>query len=375
MGGVRIGGAARIECSDLGFSFLADGSGASVGAIWLMKHSTANMEITESQVFGSQALADPTVSPDFCRALYSTVPNSGTVNYVTTVRTDDTEPFFDIAESDNQSAPPQVSFISLMPSWHPSGLYVIFRGIEGAPTNSGPPTIERCDFDGGNPTTLVSNALGASTSPYRYPFYSDDGTKILFYQDRGNILDIFTCDADGTNDVLVAQTVDTGTSIPIFLAGTTDVIYTTSTGTTVSPLSGSQEVRRVQADGTGDTLLYTDPETQSSTVSGAALWSTTPFASYPDGSAILYLQYFPGDTAGQRYRLGTLDPAGGGWTQMSPLRRSSGSSFFTRVPVVRQNRIWWADGYLDGIVSVALDGSDYTVEDNNQVVTGWFGGP
>jgi Tol biopolymer transport system component len=363
-------------CPNLGFAFLSGGGGGgATGAVWLAKHGTSNVELTNSRTFGGAFNADPTVSPDNCRVLYSYVPNSGSTNYVTTVPTNNSTAETDIASSNNLT-PTTVSLISLMPSWSPTGQHVVFRGIKGAPTNAGPPTIERCDYDGANPVTLVSGTLpsgAGSTSPYRYPFYSDDGTKLLFFQDRGNVLDIFTTDADGTNDVLVAQTVDTGTSIPIWLAGTTTVIYTTSTGTTGSPLTGSQTVRRVEADGSSDTLLYTDPETQSSVGSGAALWSTTPYASLPDGSGVLYLQYFPGDTAGQRYRLGIIDAVSGGWTQISPLRRSSGSAFDTRVPVVRGGRIWWTDGYLDGVVSIAFDGSDYTVEDNTETVFGWFG--
>lgn len=372
MGGVRIGGVAQIGCQDLGFGVVGGGGGGANAAVWLANTGVAFVELVNSRVNSPAILGDPDVSPDFCRMLFSIIPNTGSFNLVTTVRTDDTAAANDIGSSDTGGS---TYTQSLQPSWSPTGQYVVFRGIEGAPTSSGPPTIERVDFDGANHVTLVSGpfASGAgSTSPYLRPVYSDDGTKILVYQDRGNVLDIFTCDPDGTNDVLVAQTVDTGTSVPIFLPGTTDVIYTTSTGTTVAPLTGAQQVRRVAADGTGDTLLYQDPESQSA----ANLWSTTPFAALPDGSGVLYAQYFPGDPANEKYRPGVIDAVGGGWTQISPQRKTAGFQFNINVPVVRGNRIWWDDGMFgsggDGIVSVALDGSDFTVEDNTQTVS-WFG--
>ena len=361
-------------CPNLGFAVIGPGGGGTNNAVWLAETGQSWVEIVNSRVGGVGALGDPTVAPDNCLTLYSVVPNNTTFNLVTTVPTNDSGADTDIASSDNNTVA-TVSFLSLQPSWHPSGQYVIFRGIQGAPSNGGPPTIERVDYDGANPVTLKSGpfASGAgSTRPYERPVYSDDGTKILTYQDRGNILDIFTCDADGTNDVLVARTVDTNTSKPIWLAGTTTVVYTTSTGTTAAPLTGSQTVRKVEADGTGDTLLYTDPNAQNV----VSLWSTTPFASLPDGSGVLYARYFPGDPANEQWRVGVIDAAGGGWTDLG--HHSAGFQFNVNIPVVRGGRIWWDDGMFgaggDGIVSTALDGTDYTVEDNTNVFsTLWWG--
>lgn len=361
----------EILCPDLGFAFIApsDVSGKESG-IWLAKHNTSVEEITNAAVstVGSPVaeIGDPVVAPNNCLVAYTHIPDTGIVNNINTVATDDSAAPTTIANEPNQAA--GGLDVSSQTAWSPGGTYIIWASMQGAlAANTGDTKIRRANADG-------SNVIDLFATPYvpappvqqrvQGPVYSDDGTKVLFYRDGTDgtglvpTRRVYTMDADGTNDTLVAtyaSNLSGGTGEPCWLAGTTTVVYWI-------PATGVY--RRVEADGSSDTLLFDDPD---------PFWGTTRFAALPDGSGVLALRYFPGDTAGQRHRLGYVDAAGSGWTAFSPLRRSSGGIERRNVPVIRQGRVWWADGYLDGVVSIATDGSDYTVEDNYAFVRGWYG--
>lgn len=355
-------------CDDLGFAFLSDGGAGSLVSIWLAKHDTSNFEITNTRVSGlggvTPSLGDPMVSPNNCTVAYTYIPDTGTNNYVQIVPTNDSAAPTQVENEPNNAGGGLE--VSCQTVWSPDSQYIVWASLEGAlAANTGNTKLKRADADGSNVIDLFSTAyIPAPPVQQRVqgPLFSDDGTKILFYRDGTDATGlvptrrVYTIDSDGTNVTLVAtyaSNLSGGVGEPCFLRGTTTVVYWI-------PATGVYHI--VESDGTGDTVWFDDPD---------PFWGTTRMAALPNGTDFLALRFFPGDTAGQRYRVGYINS--GGWTAFSPLRRSSGSSEKTRVPVLRQGRIWWADGYLDGVVSIATDGSDYTVEDNNQVIRGWFG--
>jgi hypothetical protein len=281
----------------------------------------------------------------------------------------------------------------MAPRWSPDGTQVVFAGLAGTNTLTGNTKIWIVDRDGSNLTAIYDEPF-AVFGPVVYgtarcPQFSDDGTKIMFLRD-GEVTpitggtttqrQIYTMDPDGSNLVQVALTTAYTSSvagytshIPCWLSGTTTIVYyDTSTG---DQTSGYGEWWMVEADGTGATLLYTDPEsTASYTATGGGPWGPTAFASLPDASGALALQWFPGDTLYFDQRLGFVDFFGGGWFEISPTEVSAGFQYNINVPVFEKDgRIWWDDGMLgsggNGVCSVLLDGSNFTVEDNSET---WF---
>lgn len=385
MGGVRIGGIATIDCVDQGFAVIAPGGGGATAAVWFGNHNQSFVELVNSRVF-TGGMADATISPDLCTVVYTTIPNSGLLNYVTVCRTNDMSAFTDIASEPNGLS--TGTNTTMFPRWNPLNTRIAYNGLE-LPDFGVDATIHVVSPDGSNNDTVYSapTVVGptppAGNVPGRAfcPQWSDDGTKILFFQGgqqdgmtvNGTDRTIFTMDPDGSSVVQVAQTPfffpfgGDQTFIPCFLPGTTQVVYMTTTGN--HPISGDYQVRRVDADGTNDTLLYTDPVDVASHTNGFFGIPPGPFGPLADGSGLLYLQNDPGEPAFFDYIVGVVDSAGGGFTPLAPQRVSAAFGYQANYPVMQSDgRIWWDDGMFgaggDGIVSVLPDGSDYTVEDN-----------
>lgn len=357
---------------------IGPGGGGASGAIWAAKHNQAFLELANTRLFSAGLQGDPMISPDFCTVVYADIPVTvGLVNYVTVAPTNGTLASTDLASEPNASS--NGTNTSLAPRFSPDGTKIVYHGL--ATSGSDNATIKRIDADGTNGTTLYTGNLGADA---RYPQYSDDGTKIVFFTESdGATRPIYTMNADGTGLVNVANScqfstagLGTPANIPCFVAGTTQVAYTDASAVDAFgfPTTTAQlEWRVVNADGTGDTLLYTDPEPLNTHPSTP--WGTTPYSSLEDGSGVLALQFVPGDPANEQYRVGYVD-IGGGWTQIGTGLKSSGFDYRINVPVMRDGRIWWNDGMFgaggDGNVSCLPDGSDFTVEDNS-ITVAWFG--
>ncbi len=376
MGGVRIGGAAAIGCADLGFAVIGP------SGIWMMAHNEAPVYLSNSNP-GLSLIGDPVVSPNNCLVAYTYINNISVDNRISVVATNDLT-----APTDYASEPgvPTGLLISAQTSWSPSGQYIVWGSTNN--DNTGVAwRIGRVNFDGSNVIDLYAGnnpstiTAAGYTRPIR-PRYSDDGSKIMFWRDAkltvGGTTErvVSVMDADGTNVIDVAfglpfwpEATGSYANFPCWLSGTTTIVYSTST---VDASNGNVEIRKVEADGTGDTLLYTDPED----IPSGALYGTTPFASLPDGSGVLYVQYDPGLTPFFDYRVGVVDAAGGGWSDLGQI--TAAFQYNINLPVVRDGRVWWDDGMYgsggDGIVSMLPDGSDFTVEDNTNVFnTVWFG--
>lgn len=311
-------------CGNRGFAVLAPGGGGSPAAVWFGHHNRLFTELATTRV-ASGSLGDPTVSPDNCLVAYTSIPNSGLVNYLTVAATNGASPFVDIASEPNGLS--TGTNTTMFPRWSPDSSRIAYHGLELEDVTVDA-TIHVVDPDGSNNDTVYSEptVIGDPDDPGNVPGrafcpqWSDDGTKILFFrggqQDSGPFLGtdrtIYTMNPDGTGVVQVASTCfftpaagGAQAFVPCFLAGTTQVVYVTTNGT--NQTNGDYEVWRVDADGTGATLIYTDPVDVATHTNGFFGVTPGPFGSLPDGSGVVYLQNDLGEPSNFDYVIGVVD--------------------------------------------------------------------
>lgn len=359
-GNQKLSGYAVVPMLDVAY-VIADNNGVDFWkSIWVTGHGGTPAELINTRLdtfTAGQQFSDPCLSPDRTKVIYGIVPQTGIINTVTLALAESPFTVTNIATTPNGGA--GGSNTGTQPFWHPDGTKVIYvETVDAADTSQ---AIRRVDIDGSNDTVLYTNNRAADGFAM-FPAYNFDGSRIAFYK-AGAVNDTFwTMLADGTG----ATNFDSRAAFqetPIAWANTQDVlVYLDSAGV----------YKKANGDGTGITTLWTDPN---------PFWGNTRFAWLADDSGIVVARRIPTDP-NPKFVLTVIDPGGGGITDISPERRTYGGLQETSLPRIFQTRVWWylfANTGGDGeIVSVAADGSGYTVEQTvdesgNQTFDGFDG--
>lgn len=260
----------------------------------------------------------------------------------------------------------------LQPSWHPDSDTLIY--IHADPTTGFFGRIVSGKVsDPQNETTLYTPPSTANYGPMR-PQYNRDGTLIAFFLDGGvgataSVTGLYIMDADGSN---VTQLDTWATASPRFsfgydgsqLAwGPDDTIYYGRYSFTGGP--NPQGIYKIQPDGTGMTQLTTDAETsvQNCRIANRAF--------LPDDSALIITSAWPTrlSTGWTIYQL-ALDGSGG--SRLNDTHGPDNREYFRCAYVHPEDgRIWFVEQAVDdGVISsMAVDGSDYRVEENIVLIT------
>lgn len=318
----------------------------------------------------SDTLADPSVSPDGTRvAVCTMLGGTPQVSRVHCGLVDGSNKLQ--VGSDN----PSTLFLSLQPWWHPDSSQLIYRHVDNSPNES---YIKRSDIasDGsssGETTLLTKNRSTQGT--ISFPTYTYDGTKIVYLLLNGGTTTLRACNADGSGDALLASpahlTVDIGKAFSV--ANTQNVVAYSKRSTGPERC----EIRKVNVDGTGDTLLFTED--------GTFDWGITRRAWSADDSEILMFHEVGG--AAPIFRLWTIDPGGSGGAAVATSQSSYGLQN-DQLAFVYGQRVYWvygndSTGDDNQLVSCLTDGGGYRVEldatntispyDNLQLVSMFMG--
>lgn len=365
MGGIRLAGTTllapvtRIIPYVLSFS----DSPTFYTSIWMNKHNIGPLELVNTrwdQSVDSPFICDPMLSPDLSTVVYAVIPGSGSTNNVFVIPADDSAVPLSIASSPNSAGPAFGVEASMEPSWSPDGSLIVYRGTEQGNVLAPTPrdlTVHTVEPDGSNDTTIKTTDTNDTEGRPWWPQFNFDGTRVGALYDASGIsgaMHIFTMDPDGSNFTQIATVSATYSAgiarVPFAWANTQDTLaYFDWT---------NSQVRIVNGDGTGDTVLYTDPN---------SFWGIPRLEWLLDDSALVYSRYFPAASP-PKHTVYLVDTSGGGATAVSPTRQwygQLGNSYPRLFP--QDGRIWIMDSQTPSDVTVASflpDGSDYTVEDN-----------
>lgn len=238
---------------------------------------------------------------------------------------------------------PSTLVTSMHPHWCPNDDdLVVYRTLDDSPNES---QIKKVVPSTATVTSLktISRSLG---NVY-FPRYNYNGTRIAYFLGS----DLWVMNADGTGATQVV------TGIGATPQGGLDYAWSPVADELVysKVLTSTQEIRRIQGDGTGDTLLYSD---------SIKWWALTLYPWAPDGSAVYYFRRT--ESVDPKFTLWVVDASAGGATQISPTRYSYGGGN-DDLAYVFGNRVYWRVVDFTGndygtIVSCALDGSDLRTE-------------
>lgn len=264
---------------------------------------------------------------------------------------------------------PSLLVFSMQPSFHPTDPLVVYRTVDNSPNECQIRTISTAPAS--TPTTLktISRTLGET---YR-PQFSASGDFIAYVLDNGTS-DIYVMNADGTGATNIATL---GSPRPrvgweFSWARTQDVlVYQKQNGSNV-------EIRTINADGTGDTLIYTDTHLEFFTNLTRRAWSQ-------DDSTIFKFVRDSGDTDAP-YQLYAIDSGGGGGAAVSPQQKTT---MFSNdcLPQTYGNRVYYAssdtppndDSDHFQVYSLQDDGTDprlelaYSAPPPNWTAVEWIG--
>jgi Tol biopolymer transport system component len=140
-------------------------------------------------------------------------------------------------------------------SWSPDGTRIAFAGNDGV-------FVMNSDRTG-----LTQLTSGPADD---FPAWSPDGTKIAFVRSPGSQATIYIMNADGTDQMKVAEVVQTGGSAPVWSPDGSKLAFD-------GLQNGSWDIYVVNADGTGFKDLTADPKSDEN----SPVWS-------PDGTKIAF---------------------------------------------------------------------------------------
>lgn len=239
---------------------------------------------------------------------------------------------------------PSTLVTSMHPYWCPaSDDLVVYRTLDDSPNESQIKTVVPSTSTVTSLKT-ISRALGSVS----FPRFSYDGSRIAYYLGSA----IWVMNADGTGATQIVANIGGSPQGGLDFAWSPvadELVYSKLTG-------GVQEIRLIQGDGTGDTLLYSD---------SIPWWALTLYPWASDGSAVYYFRKT--EATEPLFTLWVVDAAAGGASQVSPTRYSYGGGN-DELAYVFGDRIYWliqdyiADTDWGEVVSCALDGSDLRTE-------------
>jgi hypothetical protein len=337
-------------------------------ALWKIGNRGKPMPFASTRISSSHSvsdyLADPHRSPVldsrgfsenaiYCRVGHNLTPSKNSIRVVSWDDSSNVELWSETATMDG---------LSNQPMWRPDGGKIVFRA-KGAGTTLN--VIKHMNPDGSGVATLYTGADRVWS-----PTYNRNGTLIAFREAvSASSSSLKVMNADGTGVVTVKAGVgNNGAGDPAWMNGSDVIGYVWGSIVFTDPF----EWRKVNADGTGDTLLHQvvrssgygpgdhDPN--------AIIWSWLP-----DDSAIVTSFETPTDPAPNHYLADVA--AGGGATFYSPIRSiPSGTPDYR--PVVEYDvdgmpRIFYSDADLESglasVSSVRLDNTDRRRDLRNDV--------
>lgn len=232
---------------------------------------------------------------------------------------------------------PSSLVVSMHPYWCPANDdLVVYRTMDDSPF--------QCEIRKVVPSTATVTSLktiSRTLGDVIFPRYNFDGSRIAYGLDD----DIWIMNADGTGATQVV------TGIGANLQGGLDYAWS-PVADELAYCKTNGEFRRIQGDGSGDTLLYTD---------SSPYWGFTLYPWSSDGQALYFFKRDQGSDP--EFSLWGIDAVTGGAGQLSPLRLSWGGGT-DRLAYVYSDRIYWQSGDDDAtdVVSCDLTGAGLRTE-------------
>lgn len=351
MGGVRIGGAAALGHSSPPYSTNDDYDGGLFN-VWrvingvptnvtgFVLEDTENVEEMENPVLAPNRNLTafswnfPRAGAGFNSGAIATTPVGGAPSYVSAY--DGGGPYM------------------IHPSWGPSSDRLLY--IHADPTEGFQGSIVEVLLSApGTETVLYTPSDVSKIAPYR-PQYSPDGTQIAFllWADSPYTADngLWVMDADGSNLTQIRTIGFPGYGFDgeqfAWSPDGTQIVFWDS----VSP--GTGEIYLINSDGTGETQLSVGATVGVEKRLTNLCWS--PGGDYIIGSAKWLDPFFLPKWVAYRYELDGTTPE----TRLFDTNAAYGIQNFRQMYVF-SNRIWYIEDQFK-VSSVALDGTDYTVD-------------
>lgn len=343
MGGVRLGGRAVVLGNPIPFMMNDEDGIAAFGyeTVWCLRADGSGayrIDATQTDLTNADQVGDPRVSPDGQTLAWTLILSDtgpGAELYTTPADGSGIPASGDLLDSYGH-----LPSVTMQGDWSPDGTKLVYR--ENNSGGSQTHKIYVIDADGSNKTLLYSVSNAAVTG-LGFPGWSYDGSKIMFTQDKGTD-ELWTMDADGSNAAQIKTGLFAEGAEPSW-ANTQNVIAYWTTG---------GQWRIIDADGSNDTLLATDPN---------PFWGLTRKAWTQDDSALIcaYRDPLASDPKGT---ITSIDTAGGGATALTGLWSRVASN--KQLPMVFGPRAYWLQRLVgdvpNQIVSCLPDGSGFRVE-------------
>lgn len=253
MGGIRLGGIAVVLYTSPPYVFLTI---PGYYNIWRVRDNVPVEMVGDSPDIDDIRLA-PELSPDESQITYEKGPD-GVLVEVYVVDADGTND----THIDGDSTQFPIEYAQY-PSWSPDGSKVVYTWNDQGSNAGG--EIRTANPDGTGITTLWTPPIGpgGGLGAARRPRYSADGTKIAFLvNDDGvggapeyGVEELWTMDADGSDDAAIITLNNSLFDQCQFSWANNSNVIAYYSGNVSGPSATLGAIRKVNADGSGDTLL------------------------------------------------------------------------------------------------------------------------
>lgn len=293
---------------------------------------------------------DPEPSPDGTQIVYSSTPISAGSSLVLVMPTN-------TGITSTIATQPSTLVTSMQPWWHPTDNLVCYRTLDNSPNES---SIRTCDPSIGAPSEVILKTISRTTvGDIVFPRFSPSGDYIAYLVD--SVVDskthLYVMNADGTGATDIATLGIAGYSPALGWEFSWAHLSDTIAYQTLS--AGKTQYRKINADGTGDALIWTDPN--------FSFFGVTKRSWTSDDAALMVFSRIS-TTVAPQFQMYRAETDGSGAAAVSPAAYSYMSAN-DDLAFVYGDRVYWqeADTFNVGndhaeLVSCAFDGSDKRTE-------------